>query len=205
MHWLALTLVLTAQDPASGGPVPYQALSPTAHERYSGPPVRPYEPSWDTPSAQGDAAALSRRVLARPEVLDAYDGTYETTPTDAEVVYQQGVTAAALRANTLMGPLDGRWRVSAADGAPVLDLLLMDRGDGALVEGAWREPPALDAAAGRRLGALNLVVRSGDALTIEVEDPDGPVHLRLARDGGRWRGTLERNGGAEAVVMAPQD
>ena len=80
----------------------------------------------------------------------------------------------------------------------------MDGGDGALVEGAWREPAAPDGAlTSRRLGALSLIVRSGDSLTIDVEDPDGPARLSLERDGAGWRGTLERNGGATPVLMAP--
>lgn len=201
MIWLAISLALTA---AQDGPVPYTAASPTSRQLYSGPPVRPYEPSWDTPQAEGDTYMVTRRTLETPVVLQAYDGTYEATPTDAEVVYQQGVTSAALRANSLMGPLDGRWRVTAANGTPVLELLMMDGGDGALVEGAWREPAAPDGAlTSRRLGALSLIVRSGDSLTIDVEDPDGPARLSLERDGAGWRGTLERNGVATPVLMAP--
>jgi len=196
-----MTLAMTA---AQDGPVAYEAASPTSLELYSGPPVRPYEPSWDTPAAEGDAYMITRRALEAPALLESYDGTYETTPTDAEVVYQQGVTSAALRANSIMGPLDGRWRVTAPDGAPVLELLMMDRGDGALVDGAWREPTAPDAAlTSRRLGALSLVVRSGETLTIEVDDPDGPGRLSLERDGAHWRGTLQRNGATTPVVMAP--
>lgn len=204
----ALTIVMTAQDsPAAGdaapAPVPYQALSPTAHEIYAGPPVRPYEPSWDAPAAQGDAPLPGRRTLETPAAVDAYVGAYEVTPTDAEVVYQQGVAAAAVRANTLMGPLDGRWRVFGPDGAAVLELLLADRGNGGLVEGAWRDLAAPDAAlAGRRLGALGLVTRSGDTLTIDV-DEHGGARLRLDRDGGRWRGTLERDGRTLPVTMTP--
>ena len=201
MIWLAATLAMTA---AQDGPVPYTAASPTSQERYSGPPVRPYEPSWDTPEAEGDAYMVTRRSLETPVVLQAYDGTYEATPTDAEVVYQQGVTSAAMRANSLMGPLDGLWRVAAADGTPVLELLMMDRGDGALVEGAWREPTAPEAAlTSRRLGALSLVVRSGETLIIDMDDPDGSARLSLERDGAGWRGTLERNGATTPVVMAP--
>ena len=201
MIWLAMTFAMTA---AQDGPVPYTAASPTSQQLYSGPPVRPYEPSWDTPGAEGDAPLISRRVLEAPAVLDAYDGAYETTPTDAEVVYQQGVASAAVRANSLMGPLDGRWRVTGPDGSALLELLMMDRGDGALVEGAWRAPTAPDAAlTGRRLGALSLIVRSGETLTIDVEDPNGPARLSLERDGAHWRGTLERNGAATPVVMAP--
>lgn len=201
MIWLAMSLALTAvQD----GPVPYTAASPTSQQLYSGPPVRPYEPSWDTPEAEGDAYMGTRRALEAPVALQAYNGTYEATPTDAEVVYQQGVASAALRANSLMGPLDGRWRVTGPDGAAVLELLMMDRGDGALVEGAWREPSAPDGAlTSRRLGALSLVVRSGDDLTIDVDDPDSPARLRLERDGAGWRGILERNGRTTPVVMAP--
>ena len=201
MIWIALTLALTAvQD----GPVAYVEASPTSLELYAGPPVRPYEPSWDTPGAEGDAWMITRRALEAPALLESYDGTYEVTPTDAEVVYQQGVTSAALRANSIMGPLDGRWRVTAPDGAPVLELLMMDRGDGALVAGAWREPTAPNAAlTSRRLGALSLVVRSGETLTIEVADPDGPARLSLQREGARWRGTLERDGSTTPVVMAP--
>ena len=201
MIWLAMSLALTA---AQDGPVPYTAASPTSRQLYSGPPVRPYEPSWDTPEAEGDAYMVTRRALEAPVVLQAYNGTYEATPTDAEVVYQQGVTSAALRANSLMGPLDGRWRVTASDGTPVLELLMMDGGDGALVEGAWREPAAPDGAmTSRRLGALSLIVRSGDDLTIDVDDPDGPARLNLERHGPGWRGTLERNGTTTPVVMAP--
>lgn len=201
MIWLAMSLALTAvQD----GPVPYTAASPTSQQLYSGPPVRPYEPSWDTPEAEGDAYMVTRRALEGPVALQAYNGTYEATPTDAEVVYQQGVASAALRANSLMGPLDGRWRVTGPDGAAVLELLMMDRGDGALVEGAWREPSAPDGAlTSRRLGALSLVVRSGDDLTIDVDDPDSPARLRLERDGAGWRGILERNGRTTPVTMAP--
>ena len=196
-----MTLAMTA---AQDGPVAYTAASPTSQQLYSGPPVRPYEPAWDTPEAEGDAYMVTRRVLEAPVVLQAYNGTYEASPTDAEVVYQQGVTSAALRANSLMGPLDGRWRVTASDGTPVLELLMMDRGDGALVEGAWREPSAPDGAlTSRRLGALSLVVRTGDDLTIDVEDPDDPARLSLERDGAGWRGTLERNGTTTPVVMAP--
>ncbi len=196
-----MTLAMTA---AQDGPIPYVEASPTSLELYAGPPVRPYEPSWDTPAAEGDAYMITRRALEAPALLESYDGTYETTPTDAEVVYQQGVTSAALRANSIMGPLDGRWRVTTPDGAPVLELLMMDRGDGALVEGAWREPTAPDAAlTSRRLGALSLVVRSGETLTIEVDDPDGPGRLSLERDGAHWRGTLQRNDATTPVVMAP--
>ena len=204
MLWFAMTLALTA---AQQGPVPYTAASPTSHELYAGPPVRPYEPSWDTPRAEGDGFMMTRRTLDTPAALDAYDGTYEVTPTDAEVIYQQGVASAALRADSIMGPLDGRWAVAgSSDGRIVLELLLMDRGDGALVEGAWRQPSAPDAAlASHRLGALSLVVRSGSTLTIDVDDPDGAARLILEPDGARWRGTLERGGRATPVVMAPRD
>ncbi|MEH6664513.1 MAG: hypothetical protein V7678_06650 [Brevundimonas sp.] len=202
MIWIALALAMTA---AQDGPVAYEEASPTSLELYAGPPVRPYEPSWDTPAAEGDAYMVTRRALEAPAVLEAYDGTYEVTPSDAEVIYQQGVTSAALRANALMGPLDGRWRVTSPDGAPVLELLMMDRGDGSLVEGAWREPSAPGAAlTSRRLGALSLVVRSGETLTIDVDDPDGPARLSLQRDGAGWRGTLQRGGAETAVIMTPQ-
>lgn len=201
MFWLALTLAVSV---AQTGPVPYADASPTSLELYAGPPVRPYEPEWGTLPAEGDAYSPSRPAVTRPIDLDAYHGAYEVTPSDAEVVYQQGVTSAALRANALMGPLDGRWRVTSPDGSPVLELLLMDRGDGALVEGAWREPQAPDAAmTSRRLGALSLVMRAGETLTIEVDDPDGAARLSLEQEGAQWRGTLERGGTATPVVMAP--
>lgn len=199
MLWLALTLAVSTAQP---GPVAYTDASPTSRELYSGPPVRPYEPEWRTLPAEGDTYSPSRPAVTRPIGLDAYHGAYEVTPSDAEVVYQQGVTSAALRANALMGPLDGRWRVTGPDGSPVLELLLMDRGDGALVEGAWREPQAPDAAmTSRRLGALSLVMRANETLTIETDAPDGAARLSLERDGARWRGTLERGGTTIPVVM----
>ena len=61
-----MSLALTA---AQDGPVPYTAASPTSQQLYSGPPVRPYEPSWDTPEAEGDAYMVTRRALEAPVVL----------------------------------------------------------------------------------------------------------------------------------------
>lgn len=105
-----------------------------------------------------------------------------------------------------MGPLDGRWRVSGPGGEALFEVLLMDRGDGRLVEGAWRALSAPAAGlASRRLGAFTLVARDGPALVLSAAEAAEPIELRLEPDGAGWRGVLGRDGASTPVTMARAD
>lgn len=138
-----LAAVSLAAMPQAGLQVPLQATGLDATpEIYQAPTVRPFEPPSDfgrEAEAEGDAGGDRRRgPLIRPVAVDAYVGDYEVTPSDGEAAYDQGVAQAEIDADRRAGPLDGRWRVAAPDGRPLLSLALTDRGEGRRVEGAWR-------------------------------------------------------------------
>ena len=91
MIWFALLPALLAQDPAP--PVHSSQLT------YQRPAVRPFEPPSDfgRETAQGDdTAGVWRRPLTAPVPIDAYRHSYEVSPTDAVIAYEQAVTQAEL-------------------------------------------------------------------------------------------------------------
>lgn len=175
---------------------PQAAPSPSRLEPYAAPVIRPFEPGSDfgREIAEGDAAsAPRRRLLTAPVTVDAYDGSYEATPTDIEIAYEQGVASAERRADQTAGPLDGLWRVSDAEGRPLYDILLMDPGVGP-VEGGWRN--------GRDAGGA---VSDGRTLTLEGLSPEGGGVIVLERAGEGWRGRLTVDGRTRAVTVTRPD
>ena len=85
-------------------------------ETYQAPIIRPFEPPSDfgREQAQGDANAdLHRRPLTAPVVVDAYDGSYEVTPTDGQTAYDQGVA----RPRSTRTPAWVRWTAAGASPA----------------------------------------------------------------------------------------
>ena len=176
---------------------PQAAPSPSRLEPYAAPAIRPFEPGSDfgREIAEGDAAsAPRRRPLTAPVTVDAYDGSYEATPTDIEVAYEQGVASAELRADQGAGPLDGVWRVSDADGRALYEVLLLDPGVGP-VEGGWRN--------GRDAGGA---VSDGHTLTLEGLSPDGGGGvIVLERAGDGWRGRLTVDGRTRPVTISRPD
>ncbi len=158
---------------------------------YQPPTIRPFEASstLGQEPAQGDAESEARRrPLETPVEVDHYARSYEFSPTDADAAYDQGVTAAELRADQSAGPLDGRWRLTDADGRPLFDLALRDDGAGAPAEGAYRAPGAGEAGliiAGGTPGVWTL----GEATLSLTQGPDG------------WRGTLTGRGRTTAVRL----
>ena len=195
---LAALMVVAVQD----GPVAYGAVHPSAYDTYAPPAVRPFEPpySFGTEIAQGDRFdGVARRPLTETVIVEAYGGDYETSPSDVEVAYQQGVANAELRGDERMGPLDGRWRLVAEDGAPLLDVLLSDSGSGEEIQGAWKAVDDTD-----DVGVLSSLSRSTDALTLSLEDDAAPAQVQLRPDGvGRWRGQLVRGDQTQAVRLQP--
>ncbi|GAW42395.1 hypothetical protein SH203_02811 [Brevundimonas sp. SH203] len=193
---LAATSISSAPQTASPEAT---ALLDATPETYQAPVVRPFEPPSDfgREEAQGDASAdRLRRPLTQPVAVEAYVGSYEFSPGDGEIAYDQGVTQAEIDADRRAGPLDGRWRVAAPDGQPLLSLSLTDRGEGRRIEGAWRR---LDArAASTPGGAAGPAGFDGAAAVVPLAG--GELHLRAAAHG--WSGELVQNGRARPVTVA---
>ncbi len=116
------------------------APHPSSQAVYQAPVIRPFEPGRDfgRERAQGDAdAELHRRPLETPVTVEAYVRSYEYTPTDIEAAYEQGVTAAEIRADQSAGRMDGAWRIVDGAGRTRYELVLNDPGVGP-AEGGWR-------------------------------------------------------------------
>lgn len=163
------------------------APHPSTQTPYQAPAIRPFEPPSDfgRETAQGDAESdIHRRPLEAPVAVGTYVRSYEFTPTDAEVAYEQGVNSAEIRADQAAGPLDGRWRVVDEGGRILFDLVLADPGAGP-VEGGWRGPA----------GSGVAVVDSG-SLTLE-----GAGVIALERTAEGWRGTLAAAGRTRPVTV----
>ncbi|WP_242077649.1 hypothetical protein [Brevundimonas diminuta] len=168
-------------------------------ETYRAPAVRPYQPPsrFGRETAEGDGEIdLHRRPLTAPVAVDDYAGDYEFSPSDSQTTYDQGVAQAAIDAEAVMGPLDGRWRIAQPDGRPLLSLSLTDRGEGRRVEGAWR---SLDAPAGvDRMGVAGPVSTQGEVVVIPLSE--GELHLHPAADG--WAGEWIHDGRARPVTAS---
>lgn len=165
-------------------------------ETYQAPTVRPFEPpsNFGRETAQGDAALdLHRRPLDAPVAVEAYHRSYEASPTDAELAYEQGVAQAQINADALSGPLDGRWRVTDPQGRALLSLALNDRGRDQPAQGAWRT------LAGERAAGVAEGVASGDGETVLNLGDRGRLVLSRTADG--WSGVLEQDGRRTAVTL----
>ena len=175
-------------------------------ELYAPPVVRPFEPPSDFGRirAQGDAdAGVHRRLITAPVGVEAYRRSYEVSPTDAEIGYEQGVHQARLNQDARMGPLDGRWRVTGADGKTLLDLVLSDRGSDKPVEGAWSRRTV--EASAHDMGVIDTVARDAGAVVIEVRVGGRPASLRLRSAPNGWSGRMTGADGDQPVTMSHAD
>lgn len=185
-----------AEEPApgrEGGP------SPTV--------VRPFEMPAVVPTAPDPSRP--RRAPDVPVRLDEYRGQYEDPKDVVQLRFERGVADNLRRASALAGPLEGRWRVDADDGTPLLALVLFHTGEGGVeVEGAWRDlsrPGRLGAsgpiASAERdaAGALTLRYTPAGASTAAV------LSLELAGP-RRWTGVLASPGeAARPVIIVSED
>lgn len=168
------------------------APHPSTQTLYEAPAIRPFEPGSDfgREVAEGDGeAGATRRALTAPVTVDAYARSYEASPTDAEIAYEQGVASAEIRTDQTAGPLDGVWVVRDGAGQALYEVLLMDSGPAAAVEGGWSH-------AGR-----SGVATAGDGvLTLE-----GVGSIALERSGEGWRGQMNRDGRRQPVTLTRPD
>jgi hypothetical protein len=110
----------------------------------------------------------------------------------------RGTSAAA---QTLQGPLDGRWSLADRDGAPLYTLLFVDNGRGAL-EGAWRD--VTRGAGLTATGVIDNLSRNGGALNASFYPRPGQptVSLNLTQQAdGAWTGDLDQGGARRGVRL----
>lgn len=201
MPWLALAALLAAQTPDVPAPdaEPAPPPLPAFHETYQAPAIRPFEPAWDFEvQGEGDATATDRAAPATPVTLDIYAGGYERPPTPTEQAYEQGVRSAETRRDALAGPLDGMWRLTAADGRALMQVLLTDPDGGQALAGAWRD---LTSPAGL-VDGFTALERRGGGLRARFRPPGASDEAVLELNpatGGALTGELRR--GAETLAV----
>ncbi|CAN5228961.1 hypothetical protein BH09PSE1_BH09PSE1_16220 [soil metagenome] len=173
-------------------------LAEPSGQVYAPPVVRPYEPpsNFGRQIAEGDADATVRtRPIAAPVAVEAYRDTYEPVRSPREISYEQGVEAARIAQNRRMGPLDGSWRVTDAQGQTVMNIVLSDPGNGGSVEGAW------NLASSDRMGAIDAVVADGDDRVVTASIDGGNATLRLKPSANGWTGSLTGMGHERGVNL----
>lgn len=195
---LLLTLMISGVSGLSGQETAYARAAST--EIYSAPVVRPYEPpsNFGRQVEEGDVSRPIRsRPITAPVAVEAYEGEYEQNRSSGEIGYVAAVNRARASADARMGPLDGVWTARSADGKPVLDLVLSDRGSTKPVEGALSLNDAT-----RSTAPVDAVVREGEAAEIQVSVGGRAVRLRLQPSGQGWTGILSGLGRDQAVTLA---
>ena len=108
----------------------------------------------------------------------------------------------------LRGRLEGTWIVSAADGAPLLSLVISDPGRPDVPPGgAWRDlSRARDAGAHEpdATGLIDQVMEDAGSVIVRIrlraDAPPETLRLTPSAD-GRWRGQLLDGGKPKPVVM----
>jgi hypothetical protein len=113
------------------------------------------------------------------------------------------IRGASAAAQTLQGPLDGRWSIDASDGSPLYTFLFVDSGRAnAGLEGAWRD---LRGGAGlSATGVIDSVQRNGGALSAAFypRAGAGSVSLNLVQlSDGSWSGDMSQGGERRSVRM----
>ena len=160
---------------------PLRVAEPELYER---PLVAPYEPPSDfgRMAVEGDAVGRAGRGAGRP---------------DAETDYHLAVEERRQRAQALMGPLDGLWRVTDSQGRELLDLSLTDRGPGRPLDGVWLgQTPA----GAPRSSSVAVLLRQDEIVRLGLGD--GLV-LELTRGADGWRGSLIEGRRRQAAVLRP--
>lgn len=170
-----------------------------SQELYAAPVIRPYEPpsAFGRQVEEGDVARPIRsRPITAPVAVEAYRNNYEQNPSLGEISYEQSVARARAAADARMGPLDGIWKVTSADGRSLIDMVLSDRGAAKPVEGVISLDDATHTTA-----AVTSVVRGEPETTIETSVGGRPVRLRLQPAADGWTGTLSGLGRDQDVAL----
>ena len=188
---LALLLLAQAEPPPAAQPAPAYRTGPIPDDQ-SDPEE---EPGY---SIAPDALGFRPRVEPTGVSIDDYDPRVEGERDPADAAYDAVILGGAAAAQSRQGPLDGKWLLAGAAGRAMFEFQLVDPGEGAPVDGAWRR---LDAA--RRSGFV-LVGRDGVRTTFRFFEEGGsaPVAVTLEPSAdGSWRGELARGDRTEPVTL----
>ena len=191
-----LALLLLAQagaPPPAGAPAPAYRTGPIPDDQSD-----PDEEATPAYNIAPEALGLRPRVQPTGVTIDAYDPRVEGGRAPEDAAYEAVIIGGAAAAQSRQGPLDGKWLLADAAGSPLYAFQLVDQGEGAPIEGAWRK-----VGAGRRSGFV-LIGRDGARAILRFFEEGGsaPVVLTLepAADGS-WRGELARGDRRSPVVM----
>ena len=174
--------------------------------------AQPTGPGADEPEAPPPAAQTPSGAPANAPGPPTIDSILEQQQQVTEDARQAAVRAAFDAAQARRGELDGRWRLSAADGRALYIFQFSDPGRSPdprssdpstpVIEGAWSDPRRGGSGGGS--GFLSGVQRDGAGLTVRFADRDPArpqvVTLRQRADGA-WSGALVGEAASQPVVM----
>jgi hypothetical protein len=159
--------------------------------------------------AAADAPAPRLAAPTQPPANPSEDGAPPAalftaappSPGDLER-YDAAIHAAAAAADSLMGPLDGGWRLTGRHGRVLYRIEIADRGLGPpTIEGAWRDLQRHTR--GSHCGYLSIVVHRSHALRFGFQEPGaaGAVAVTLRPSRAGWRGELRRGRRTTRVTL----
>lgn len=195
-NWL-IAVALLQSEPGVQAPPKFRDGGETIRSAGSQPggtdpaSVRPFEMPAVVPIDEPPADPV--RAPTEAVSLQTYRGQYEPPEDVVQRRFERGVLESSERATSLAGPLEGAWRVTAAEGPLLYDLMLSDgRPLGGPVEGAWRDPSRPGALAAS--GVLDAVESAtGATLTLRLAGAGarGPLDLIVRRASpSRYEGEL---------------
>lgn len=150
-------------------------------------------------AAEAEAAAEPSEEEAETRGLPGAPIPYNNLMTADDL--DMRIRGASAAAQTLQGPLDGRWSLATQDGAALYSLLFVDSGRGG-IEGAWR-----DVTRGEGLSATGVIdnlSRNGGMLNASFYPSTGQqtVSLNLSQlADGSWSGSLDQGGERRTVRL----
>jgi hypothetical protein len=145
--------------------------------------------------AQAEPSEEEAETSGLPSAPIPYSSLVTSDDLDRRI---RGTSAAA---QTLQGPLDGRWSLAEEGGAELYTLLFVDNGRGAL-EGAWRD--VTRGAGLTATGVIDNLSRDGAALNASFYPRTGQatVSLNLLQlPDGTWTGDLDQGGARRGVRL----
>lgn len=131
-----------------------------------------------------------------PVTIDQVARTPGGPLTPEDQAFDQQVRQSYAAADSRQGPLEGLWRLSRSDGAPLFSFQLTDLPQGG-VEGAWRDLRRTSALGGS--GFIAEIYRDGETLRLSLYERDGdpateiilsPSGTGAGAGAGEWTGSL---------------
>jgi hypothetical protein len=141
-------------------------------------------------------AALALLLLTTAPEWAAAQGDSGDSATDARI------RASAEAAESMQGPLDGRWTLTEADGSAIFAFQIVDKPSGDELDGVWRDlrRPSVPG----DIGMIDAVARNQGALNISLTETPGAAATTIALKSGAdgsWSGEMVEAGKTTTVRM----